>query len=115
MKIKVEKLTHDEIVNLLSAGLYYSPWCTTVDTTTKAYELAKGDTLEDKLADILLNDGIITIIFTEDKNYILDLHYLKLGLEKYINNGGSADIINYDCSDADAVLQCAIFGEVIYG
>ena len=64
----------------------------------------------------------------EDKTYEVNLTKLQVGLNKllkiiadgkYFNNGVVPNLISegydYDSQDCDALVQCAIFGEVIYG
>jgi len=64
----------------------------------------------------------------EDKTYTVNLVLLKKGFNKflkiiedgkYFNNGVVPNLLSegydYDSQDCDALVQCAIFGEVIYG
>jgi len=64
----------------------------------------------------------------EDKTYQVSIELLKVGLDKllkviedgkYFNNGVVPHLLSeaydYDSQDCDALVQCAIFGEVIYG
>lgn len=64
----------------------------------------------------------------EDKIYKVNMDLLKVGLNKllkiiedgkYFNNGVVPNLLSegydYDSQDCDALVQCAIFGEVIYG
>ena len=64
----------------------------------------------------------------EDKDYDVNLETLQIGLNKllkiieegkYFNNGVVPNLLSegydYDSQDCDALVQCAIFGEVIYG
>ncbi len=64
----------------------------------------------------------------EDKKYEVNLKKLQTGLNKflkiiedgkYFNNGVVPNLLSegydYDSQDCDALVQCAIFGEVIYG
>lgn len=114
-RVIIEKLEHDEIVDILSTALYGSFYWK-VDNTTKEYEEAKGNTIEDKLADILLNDKDVILIDTEeDEAYTLDLAKLYKGIELYIKNGGHIIIEDYDFNDADSILQYALFGEIVFG
>ena len=115
INIKVEELTHDDIVNILSTALYGSPYLV-VDNTVKEYEEATGDTIEDRLADMLLKgQKVVLIDAEEDKKHNLTLSKLKKGWGQYIAKGGSTDIEDYDLLDADAIIQYSIFGDVIYG
>ena len=64
----------------------------------------------------------------EDKTYQVNMNMLKVGLNKllvdiadgkYFNCGQPPNLLSegydYDSQDCDALVQCAIFGEVIYG
>jgi len=64
----------------------------------------------------------------ENKKYQVNMNLLKVGLNKflkviedgnYFNNGVVPNLLSegydYDSQDCDALVQCAIFGEVIYG
>ena len=110
----VTDLTREDVVNILSTALYGS-YFFQVDNTTKNYKEAKGECIEDKLADCLMNKKEVIINdVEEDESYTLTLHKLKMGVTKYINDGGNANIDDWDYNDADCVLQIALFGEVIY-
>lgn len=110
----IKELEREEIVNLLSSALYGSPWWE-VDNTTEEYKKAKGDTIDDKLADMLLKgQKVILIDMEEDTPYELTLDKLYKGLELFIKNGGSIDIDDYDLVEADSVIQYAIFNDVIW-
>ena len=63
-----------------------------------------------------------------DKEHEINLESLKKGFDKflnivqegkYFNNGVSPNLLSkgytWDAQDCDALVQCAIFGEVIYG
>ena len=77
-----------------------------------------ADTLcyEDVLLEAL-KQGILKAFDTEDdKHYDLTLEMLKKGLEVYLNLEYTNKDLDYmDAIDWANVLQCAIFGEVIYG
>ncbi|MGM9969826.1 MAG: hypothetical protein ACI35S_05455 [Anaeroplasma sp.] len=108
------KLSRDKISDLLCTALYGNClW--TVDNTTNEYLKAMGETIEDKLADILLSGQNITLIDTEeDEAYSLSLEELYRGIELFIENGGSSNIEEYDFNDADDVLQYALFGQIVW-
>ena len=114
-EFKVTDLSKEEIVDLLSTALYGSPWWK-VDNSTEEYKQADGDTIEEKLADMLLKDQSVYLIdMEEDTPYELTLDKLCKGIGLFIKNGGSTDIDDYDLVDADSVLQYAIFDEIIWG
>ena len=109
-----KKELDEEIVDLLSTALYGNPRLG-VDNSTEEYKQADGDTIEEKLADMLLKDQSVYLIdMEEDTPYELTLDKLCKGLELFIQNGGSTNIEDYDLIDADSVLQYAIFGEIIW-
>lgn len=64
----------------------------------------------------------------EDKKYEINMEMLKKGLDillkiildgKYFNAGRTPNLLaesyDHDAWDSDALVQCAIFGEVLYG
>lgn len=113
-QIKVEKMERNEIADLLTTALYGS-YIWKVDNTTKEYNEAQGNTIEDKLADVLLKGQQVILIDTEeDETFSLNLYQLYRGLELYVKNGGHIAIEEYDFNDADAVLQYAIFGKIVF-
>ena len=65
IKVKITDLSKEEIVDLLSTALYGSPWWE-VDNSTEEYNQAKGDTIEEKLADMLLKDQSVYLIDMEE-------------------------------------------------
>lgn len=114
MEIKNYSLIKEEIADLLSTALYGSPWWK-VDNSTDEYKQADGDTIEEKLADMLLKDQSAYLIDKEeDTPYELTFYKLCKGLSLFMENGGSSNIEDYDLIDADSVLQYAIFGEIIW-
>lgn len=114
MEIKNYSLIKEEIADLLSTALYGNPRLS-VDNSTEEYKQADGDTIEEKLADMLLKgQGIYLIDLYEDELLDLDLDRLFKGLRLFIENGGSLNIEDYDLIDAVSVLQYAIFGEIIW-
>lgn len=113
-QVKIEKLELNEIADLLTTALYGS-YIWKVDNTTKEYEEAQGNTIEDKLADMLLKGQQVVLIDNEeDEAFAFNLCQLYRGLELYVKNGGHIAIEEYDFNDADAVLQYAIFGKIIF-
>lgn len=113
MEIEIKSLSKEEIVDLLSTALYGSPWWG-VDNSTEEYNQAKGDTIEEKLADMLLKGNDIYFVdMYKNEVLCLDLDMLYKGLSLFIKNGGSPNIEDYDLIDADSALQYALFGEII--
>ena len=116
MEIKVTSLTQEDISNILSNALYGNWWVWSKNTI-EAYKQVRGKYIEDKLACIIFNGGVIDIIDTEDndKSYSINLHTFKQGLNKYMTESGNIDIDEWDLNDADCALQYMCFGKVIYG
>lgn len=114
MKIKVNYLNKEEIVDLLSTALYGNPRLG-VDNSTEEYKQADGDTIEEKLSDMLLKGQAVYLIDMYEHELLdFDLDRLCYGLSLFIENGGSANIKDYDLIDADSVMQYSIFGEIIW-
>ena len=115
IKVKITDLSKEEIVDLLSTALYGNQ-ILGVDNSTEEYNQAKGDTIEEKLAYMLLKGQRVYLI-DMNENEVLDLtlDMIYKGLELFIQNGGSSNIEDYDLIDADSVLQYALFGEIIWG
>lgn len=118
----------DDIVNLLSfegGGFDYWAIISTEDDTYEAASRRLTKRLknkhemicyEDILANILENGGELTITDrADDKEFTLDMDMLLKGYKLYFENGGDLDSDNMDANDADAILQYALFGELIYG
>lgn len=115
IKTNVSELTKDDIVSILSIGLEDSFWAVVNDCTDN-YKNAKGDTIEDKLADILLNGKEITIYDSyENEDHTINITQFVQGLQQFFDNGGNSNIEKWDGIDGDNALQYITFGEVIYG
>ena len=125
MQIKVEvlKLEHEDIVNILSGFNSYSNyWCTFLDFTRSEYdetreEIAEEErSFEDILAKMLEKGQELYLTDDEDQTHTLTLEKLLKGLQITLDNGHvGIDDEDWDASDHDMIIQCAIFGEVIYG
>ena len=123
---KITELTHTELSDFLLAALLHSSWAN-VDYDVKDKEDVEIQTVyykpyvEEILASLLLNDKTITIIDKEDgQEYKLDLNTLLNAFnrvaksEAYHHHVWNIIIENYDITDADIVLQFAIFGRKRY-
>ena len=79
--------------------------------------------LEEVLARMLFNGGAICLLEadTEDEWHVIDLNKIINGLKLYFKNpvgdlNSVQEIVEQgDALDADAVFQCAAYGEIIYG
>lgn len=123
---KITELTHTELSDFLRTALLHSFWAN-VDYDVKDKESIEIQTVyyrpyvEEILASLLLNDKTITIIDKEDgQEYKLDLNTLLNAFnsvaksEAYHHHVWSIITENYNISDADIVLQFAIFGKKRY-
>lgn len=128
-KTTITEITHDDIVNLLSTGLYGSHFFG-VDYSIEDYRKIPNpdeyDCIEDKCAKLLLNGKSIVIydMYAEDEedfhgklyhswdsynatmDYTITLSDIKKGLQKALDNGGwdakcAFDLINEDSCDLD--------------
>lgn len=122
------KLTAEDIedimVGALEGGIGY--WAC-LDNTGDAYENAPEDEPVSITCSRLLLGGE-TIRFEdvdEEAEYFLDLPSFLDGFKKWVERGGDwygavsadgkVDVCNIDADRADAIIQYAIFGDVIYG
>jgi hypothetical protein len=95
----------DLLADALEHGIYY--WCGEV-------RIKKGFKPKQKynyLSEVITRGGVLELYDSEDERWVsLDLHRLLESLGKF-----NFDWDNYDASDADIIIQQAVFGEVIYG
>ena len=125
--ISIKKLTHDDLVSILSgadSGIYY--WAESMYADQEDYDKAReelindmGDDLsyEDVLAAVLEKGKNIVIVDNEEEeSYTLNLNKLLTGVSKAIAEYQLGfDIDDWDAVDCDIVIQMAIFEEVIFG
>ena len=124
--IKITELTHTELSDFLRTALLHSFWAN-VDYDVKDKEGIEIQTMyyrpyvEDILASLLLNGKTIIISDKEDgQEYKLDLKTVLNAFnnvaksEAYHHHVWSIITENYNISDADIVLQFAIFGKKRY-
>lgn len=108
----------DLVCTALNGGISY--WAG-VDCRTPEWKNVKGNGLEEKFFNILLNGGTVTLYDdTEEKyddgQYFIDLELLKDGIRITIEEGQwDGDMDEHDAETADCVFQNAIFGELVYG
>ena len=132
IKVKVEELTNDQIISILSSmssSIYH--WARKMSTWPMEYEKAEklynqsiyssgNPTYEDVLLYVLKSGGKLLIELYEKENgkdeYFLTLEGIKEGLSKGISNGHiGTSIDRWDANDYDVVIQYALFGQVIFG
>lgn len=134
-KITVTALSHNELVDILSTGLYGSSWFE-ADYDRKTYESLKnkiGDCFEDALADMLLAGHKITFIdyYAEGESYSKkcigfdkDAAIYAVDLKDFLKVASTkegyeliTEILDGDGDfyTGDSFLQRVVFGEEIYG
>ena len=110
-EITEEDIT-DIVVTALEGGIGY--WAC-LDNTGEEFENApKDEAVSETVARILLNNGSV-FFEDEEARYELTLEKLLNGIEKYAQENGGIDMDDLDADMADAIVQYAIFCEVIYG
>lgn len=145
MKVKIEDISHDDLVNLFSTALYANDlwYCDyDYDWLKQHCTIEAGDCIEDKFAKVLLAGGSLEISDREagefvfygdlphkwdEENdcmvYTVTLDDIRKGLEKACNDYNMTvqvyDLMNdpaeIDMYDASNLLQVIVFGECIYG
>lgn len=140
--IKIKELSHEDIVNLMSDGLYDSPYLVAkYDRVHYRHAFGEGLCFEEILASILLDGGSIEIgdtnVMSEDEKYgklnarydadnqvmfyTVTLKDIISGLELAAQTeGGGQYIINFingdtDWIEADYLMQHIVFQEYLYG
>ena len=123
----VVKLTEEDVTDIictaLEGGIGY--WCC-LDNTSDAYENAPYDEpVSITAAKIMLGGGSLDLIDEEDGGtHRLDIEALMRGFRVWIEKGydrwnvvcgQSVDLCNLDGPGADGIIQCALFGDLVYG
>lgn len=119
VKVAVE-LTRENIDDIMCGALEggITHWCSGADVVEDDYygeyaseQISRGGSLR-------LYDS------EEDKTYILDLAKFISGFKIWFSKGydvygavksGEIDCCNIDAEVADAIVQCAVFGDIVYG
>lgn len=100
--------SQEEIDDLLSCAFGGCPmqeWCDSVELLVEPTEK------HSYLSEVPTRGGSLTIKVDEDENeYVLSIDNILKALGQY-----PIDFEDYDSHDASAVVQTAIFGEVVYG
>lgn len=129
LKVKVTyeyELDHTLLTDILSTALTGNDlW--TVDWSEEDMKAVKANhpeitdwCIEDVLAALLEDGKTFTLIDNEeDKEYAVTAEMFANGIALYEKDHGTIQSImedsDFDLWDGDAVLQLAVFGEVIYG
>ena len=113
------------LVGVLADSTYGSLWAKCgvhTDTPKDVYLTAKiaNECREEIWADVLLNGGFFLVEdVEEEKEYKLSLKDFENGLKtlifNYPRNYSNIMTEEGDFDDYDALLQCAVFGDIIYG
>lgn len=106
----------DIMAGALEGGITY--WC------DKA-EVVESDYFGDYASEQIARGGSLRLHdCEEDKSYVLDLDKFIEGFKKWLLLGydrynavkdGAVDCCNIDAECADGIVQCALFGNIIYG
>lgn len=127
MKKSIKKIVNNKefLVNWLADASFTPFWAkfgVHIDTPNDVYENAKlvNECREDIWAEVLLNGGFLLIEdVEEEKEYKVSLKDVEKGLKTLIFNypRNYANIMTEegDFYDYDALLQCVVFGDVVYG
>lgn len=106
------KITQEEVDDILDAALSWcSYWCDFLEIYTRANEDVKA------MSEVITREGTLKFHIDEPyeeggrQDFVLTLTALLKGIADY----GEYDFENFDGPMADAVLQQALFGEVVYG
>ena len=126
-----EIFTHEFLTDILSTASYGSFWfdCGVhKDTPDDVYKAAKKrwECREEVWAECLLKGGWINVCDTEECDEGNEEGEHKVGLDDIVKGFEIvmlnypriyADIMEeqYDLYDADAIIQCAVFGDITYG
>ena len=114
----------DLMVTAIEGGISY--WSCLDNTGEEFKNAPKDESVSETCARILLNGGSIKLIDEEDDNaeYELTLEKLMDGIKLYVANGYDTydvfggkepDMWMCDAECADAIVQLAVFGELVYG
>ena len=118
LKVEAEiKITEEDIddimVNALGGGITY--WCDSCEVI--------GEYLGEYASDQISRGGKLRLYDIEEGDvYTLTLDKFLNGVRLWYVNGGSTrctnmriDVLEMDGCDADAIVQYALFGEIVYG
>ena len=128
MRIDLENITHENLVDLLCTATYGCDWLAIKTLKSERFmdedveeSVRDGWCIEDKWAHRLLKGGHIVCLDYEDEvRYELTLDDIKKGLEKARDGEAVRDWADF-CEENDDYFTCnnlmqvCMFGEVIYG
>ena len=128
MRIDLENISHENLVDLLCTATYGSDWLEIKTLKSERFmdeevEQSVRDewSCEDKWANRLLKGGhIVCLDYEDEARYELTLDDIKKGLEKARDGEAVSDWADF-CDENDDyftcnnLLQVCMFGEVVYG
>lgn len=128
MRIDLENISHENLVDLLCTATYGCDWLGIKTLKSERFmdedveeSVRDGWCIEDKWAHRLLKGGHIVCLDYEDEvRYELTLDDIKKGLEKARDGVAPRDWADF-CDENDDYFTCnnlvqvCMFGEVIYG
>lgn len=112
---------HDDLVDILSEAFFsgYSWACVDWDSDLYNSYREPEDCIEDILAKMLLDEKSINVTDEDDHLYILTYDKIKHGLnilnKKYPRHWCDYVTYNDDFYTMDALIQCSLFNDIIYG
>lgn len=118
-----KKVTEEDITNLIVDGLEggITYWAMLHNDTPEfeAYYKDRDLATAEIVAKIILNGGSVKITDNEEDvepTYNLTLERLLVGIQKNAEERPwDCDLENYDADTCDAIIQYAIFDEVVFG
>lgn len=117
-QVNIKEVSHEELSSFFSLATYGQPYWSVKVCPTKL--TSSYDCREDIWADIILQGGTLQITDTEeDKPYLVDYKAILKGFSKAYDKCPKS-MLRIETEEADAwdgfdVMQCILFGEVIYG
>lgn len=127
LSTKVIEFTREDLVELLSLIISdIDIYGMNLHFDDARYEYCKGIALariseerlcyEDVLAELVYEGHLMVDDCNEEKTHVLSYDSIVKGIELGIQNGWvNVDNNEWDANDGMNILQCALFGDIIYG
>lgn len=100
-------------MNYWAEGMYIKNWGKVVKEETE--DLCSSELY----TEILLNEGSLRVVDLDDEEHELNASKLcngiKTVLEKYSHLADMSNLEMIDSQGAECIIQCALFGDIIYG
>lgn len=108
-----KKITQQDIDDIMSTALEggINYWCRKAEVLESQYY---GEYASDQIS----RGGSLRLYDAEsDDTWVLNLDKLMAGIVKAIESGyvSSDNLDDWDALDADAVVQCGLFGDLVFG